>query len=161
MARNYWLLKSEPTCFSIADLERSPKQTASWDGVRNYQARNFMRDQFRCGDLAFFYHSSTNPPAVVGVCEVVKEAYPDDTAFDPKEQHYDPKSDPAKPRWFMVDVKLRQRFARPITLSEMRTNRKLHKMQLLQRGQRLSVQPVSKSEWQEVLRMAGLSSRNI
>ena len=122
---NHWLLKSEPDCFSFADLLKAPRKTTHWDGVRNYQARNFMRDGMKKGDLAFFYHSSADPNAIIGTVEIVREAYPDHTAFDPKEEHFDPKSDVASPTWVMVDVKARERYPRPITLTELRKVRPL------------------------------------
>jgi len=140
---NYWLMKSEPDVFSIDDLRR--KGTAGWDGVRNYQARNFMR-AMRKGDLAFFYHSSTDPAAIVGIMEIVREAYPDPTQFDRSKEVYDPKSTRAQPRWDQVDVRWRETFARPLSLEAARTRPELGQMILLKRG-RLSVQPVSAPEW--------------
>ena len=112
----YWLMKSEPSCFSIDDLSQAPKQTTCWDGVRNYQARNFMRDEMRVGDLVFFYHSNCQPPGIVGIAEVVRAAYPDFTAWDPDSEHPDMKSTPDKPRWFMVDIQFRQKFAHFLAL---------------------------------------------
>jgi len=149
-ARRYWLVKSEPNCFSFDDLLQSRDRTTCWDGVRNYQARNFMRDDMKVGDLAFFYHSSAEPPAIVGVAEVVREGYADHTAFDPREEHFDPKSKEASPTWIMVDLRAVERFAHPITLADLRGVPGLEKMVLLQRGSRLSVQPVSASEWEVV-----------
>lgn len=148
---NYWLIKSEPSSFSIDDLARAPRKTTAWDGVRNYQARNMLRDQMRKGDQAFFYHSSCDVPGVAGVVEVVRTGYPDVTAFDPKDDHYDPESKRDDPRWFMVDVRLVRKLARVITLDELRAARGLSGMQLLKRGNRLSVMPVSAREWQLVL----------
>jgi predicted RNA-binding protein with PUA-like domain len=148
---NYWLIKSEPSSFSIDDLARAPRKTTAWDGVRNYQARNMLRDQMRKGDQAFFYHSSCDVPGVAGVVEVVRTGYPDVTAFDPKDDHYDPESKRDDPRWFMVDVRLVRKLARVITLDELRAVRGLSGMQLLKRGNRLSVMPVSAREWQLVL----------
>jgi predicted RNA-binding protein with PUA-like domain len=148
--RRYWLVKSEADCFSWDDLNRSPKRTTYWDGVRNYQARNMLRDEFKKGDLVFFYHSSSNPTAIVGVCEVVREGYPDHTAFDPKEQHFDPKSDPDEPTWYMVDLRAKEPFRRPVILAELRRVPGLEKMALLQKGSRLSVQPVRPEEWEIV-----------
>lgn len=145
--RRYWLLKSEADCFSWDDLVQSPRKTTFWDGVRNYQARNMLRDQIKKGDLVFFYHSNADPTAIVGVAEVVREGYPDHTAFDPKEQHFDPKSDPETPTWYMVDIKAKTPFKRPVTLAELRKVKGLEKMALLQKGSRLSVQPVSPREW--------------
>jgi predicted RNA-binding protein with PUA-like domain len=154
--RRYWLVKSEADCFSWNDLWKSPKRTTFWDGVRNYQARNMLRDDFRKGDLVFFYHSNSDPNEIVGVAEVVREAYADHTAFDPKEQHFDPKSDQEKPTWFMVDLRAKERFARPVTLAELRKVRGLEKMELLRKGSRLSVQPVTKKEW-DIVYALGMS----
>jgi len=151
--RRYWLLKSEADCFSWDDLTKQPRQTTFWDGVRNYQARNMLRDDFKKGDLVFFYHSNSDPNEIVGIAEVVREGYPDHTAFDPKEQHFDPKSDPEKPTWYMVDIKAKTPFARPVTLAELRTVKGLEKMALLQKGSRLSVQPVTPREWEIVERL--------
>lgn len=149
--RRYWLLKSEPTSFSFDDLQAAPNRTTCWDGVRNHQARNFMRDGMRLGDLAFFYHSGAEPPAIAGVCEIVREAYADHTAFDPDDPHFDPKSKREAPTWMMVDVRAVSRFDPPITLPELRTLDGLEGMELLKRGSRLSVQPVSESEWQRIV----------
>ena len=151
---NYWLLKTEPETFSIHDLAKSPKQTTCWDGVRNYQARNFLRDQMKKGDRVLMYHSSTEEPAVVGVAVVAREAYPDSTAWNKKDPHYDEKSSPEDPRWFMVDVKLERIFEAPLTLSALRTVPALKQMELLRRGSRLSVQPVRKSEFDAILKLA-------
>jgi predicted RNA-binding protein with PUA-like domain len=153
MAHRYWLMKSEPSAFSIQDLVKVRNRTTSWDGVRNFQARNFMRTMKR-GDLVLFYHSSADPPAVVGVAEVVTEAYPDDTAFDPKDIHYDPKSRPARPLWDMVDIKLVRVFRAPIPLDRLRREPGLKRMELLRKGSRLSVQPVRPEEWKIVLKIA-------
>ena len=144
-ARRYWLVKSEPDSFSFDDLLASPNRTTGWDGVRNYQARNFMRDDMKVGDLVLFYHSSTEPAAIVGITEVVREAYPDHTAFDRKDPHFDPKSKRDAPTWMMVDLRAREAFAKPVTLAE-----------LLQKGSRLSVQPVSEKEFEIVCRLAGV-----
>jgi predicted RNA-binding protein with PUA-like domain len=146
---SYWLMKTEPSTFSIDDLARAPRKTTSWDGVRNYQARNMLRDQMKRGDEAFLYHSSTDVPGIVGVMEITKEGYPDSTAFDPEHPHYDPDSDPAKPRWYMVDVRLKERFPRIITLEELRKHaaRELKGMVLLRPGNRLSVSPVEPAHW--------------
>jgi predicted RNA-binding protein with PUA-like domain len=152
-AQRYWLVKSEPDCFSINDLARSPNQTTFWDGVRNYQARNFMREM-KVGDGVLFYHSSTEPMAIVGTATVVREAYPDHTAFDPKNDHYDPKATTENPIWALVDIRLERVFARPIPLSELRGEKQLAKMELLRQGSRLSVQPVTEKEWQVVLELA-------
>jgi predicted RNA-binding protein with PUA-like domain len=143
----FWLLKSEPDTFSIDDLKARPGETEHWDGVRNYQARNYLREM-RCGDLAFFYHSNCDEPGIVGIVSVVREAYPDFTAFDPASPYYDPRSDPARPRWFMVDVQHKKTFRRPVTLRELKKQSELSEMALLRRGNRLSVMPISETEWQ-------------
>jgi predicted RNA-binding protein with PUA-like domain len=150
---NYWLLKSEPDEFSIDDLASRPQQTEPWDGVRNYQARNFMRDEMRVGDRAFFYHSNCKEPGIVGTMRIARTAYPDHTAFDPNDKHYDPKSDPESPRWFMVDVAFEKKFDRVITLSELKehSDLELKGFALLRRGNRLSVMPVSKPHWNFIL----------
>lgn len=143
----YWLVKSEPGCFSITDLANSPNATSMWDGVRNYQARNFMRDGMKKGDLVFFYHSVTDI-GIVGLCEVVSEsAYPDPTQWDPEDEHFDPKSPADKPRWYLVDLKLKETFPRRLSLQELRDVPGLENMELLRKGSRLSVQPVSKEEF--------------
>jgi len=149
----YWLFKSEPGEFSIDDLARRPRKTEHWDGVRNYQARNFMRDEMRKGDLAFFYHSSCAEPGIVGTVRISKEAYPDHTAFDPRDKHFDARSDPSTPTWLMVDVTLHDRFDRPILLSEMKRygNRQLRDFRLLSRGNRLSIMPVSETQWKFIM----------
>jgi len=149
--RKYWLVKSEPNAFSFDDLLQAPTRTTCWDGVRNYQARNFMRDEMRVGDLALFYHSSAEPPAVAGVAEVVREGYPDETAFDPDDAHYDPKSRRESPTWYVVDLRAVERFDEPVTLTELRGEPGLDGMALLQRGSRLSVQPVRAGEWEVVV----------
>jgi predicted RNA-binding protein with PUA-like domain len=148
--RRYWLMKSEPSSFSIDDLIRAPSQTTSWDGVRNYQARNFMRDM-AVGDQVLFYHSNADPPAIVGIAEVLTTAYADPTQFDNKDHHYDPASDPASPRWDMVDIKYVQKFSQPLSLDQLRKDTKLKGMVLLRKGSRLSVQPVSPLEWKHIL----------
>lgn len=149
----YWLLKSEPDEFSIDDLESRPNQTEHWDGVRNYQARNFMRDEMRVGDRAFFYHSNCKEPGIVGTMRVARSAYPDHTAFDPRDKHFDPKSDPDSPRWFMVDVSFEEKFDRVITLRELKehSDLELKGFPLLRRGNRLSVMPVSAAHWRFIL----------
>ena len=147
----YWIMKSEPGLFSIDDLAGRPDQTEPWDGVRNYQARNMIRDSIKKGDLAFFYHSACDEPGVVGVMEVVKEAYPDPTAFEPDDKHFDPKSDPKDPRWFVVDLKFKRKLNRTVSLSELKNCAQLSDMRLLQRGNRLSVMPVSEPEWDFIL----------
>lgn len=145
---NYWLMKSEPSTFGIDDLARVRNRTTAWDGVRNFQARNFMRSM-RLGDLAFFYHSSCDTPGIAGTVSIAREAYPDATAFDPDDDHFDDKSDPANPRWLMVDVKLVARFDRVIPLEELRRHAggRLKNMMILRRGNRLSITPVTKAEW--------------
>ena len=148
--RQYWLLKTEPTTFSFDDLWNAPKRTTFWDGVRNFQARNTLRDSMKVGDGVFIYHSSTDPTGIVGIAEVVKEGYPDPTAFDPKDSHYDPRSKRESPTWYVVDVKAIERLAPIITLDELRGVKGLEKMVLLQRGSRLSVQPVSAEEWRMI-----------
>jgi predicted RNA-binding protein with PUA-like domain len=147
-------VKSEPGTFSFDDLLARPKKTTHWDGVRNFQARNTLRDLMKKGDLVFFYHSSADPTAVVGVAEVVKEGYPDGSALDPKDSHYDPKSTPENPIWYMVDLRAVEAFKKPVTLAELRETKGLEKMVLLQRGSRLSVQPVTAKEW-EIIHMLG------
>lgn len=144
---NYWLMKSEPSCFSIDDLYKSPKQTAPWDNIRNYQARNYMRDTMQIGDLAFFYHSSCNPPGIVGIMEIVSKAYPDYMAYDPNNRYFDPKSTPENPRWVLIDVRFKEKFPHIITLEHLRQWPELAKMPLLRKGNRLSITPVSAEEW--------------
>ena len=153
---SYWLFKSEADCFSIDDLANCPKKTTFWDGVRNYQARNYLRDDVKVGDGVFLYHSNSDPLAIVGVMEVVKAAYPDHTAFAPDEQHYDPKSNPDDPTWFMVDVKLKQKFPQPVTRDMLKAARELAQMVVLQRGSRLSIMPVTAAEWRAVHKLAGV-----
>ena len=157
MATEYWLVKSEPSAFSIDDLAKSKNKTTYWDGVRNYQARNFMRDEMKKGDYVLFYHSNAEPNAVVGVCQVVREGYPDFTAFDPEDKHFDPKSKQETPTWIMVDIKLVKKFKNPATLTDIKANPKLQEMRLVQRGNRLSVMPVSKKEFNEILKMGGVT----
>lgn len=156
--RRYWLLKSEPDSFSFDDLLARPDRTTHWDGVRNYQARNSMRDDMKKGDLAFFYHSG-GEPAIAGIAEIVRAAYPDHTAFDENDSHFDPKSKREAPTWFMVDIRAVETLPRPLKLSELRGVKGLEKMVLLQKGSRLSVQPVSEGEWEIVNRLSGLSSK--
>ena len=151
--QGYWLMKSEPSTFSIDDLIRSPNQTTYWDGVRNYQARNFMRSM-AVGDQVLFYHSNADPPEVVGIAEVITTAYPDSTQFDKKDKHYDPKSKPSEPRWDMVDIKYVRKFSRALTLDELRKENKLNGMVLLKKGSRLSVQPVTPLEWRHIMKLA-------
>ena len=148
----YWLMKTEPGCFSIDDLAALPGQTTSWDGVRNYQARNFMRDGMSVGDQILFYHSVTDP-AVVGVARVASESYPDHTAWNPEDKHFDPRSTPEKPLWFMVDVQFEEKFPRPVPLAALRGVKGLEKMELLKKGSRLSVMPVTAEEFETVCRL--------
>jgi predicted RNA-binding protein with PUA-like domain len=150
--RQYWLLKSEPETFSFDDLWNAPGHTSHWDGVRNYQARNFMREMKK-GDLGFFYHSGTEP-GIAGIVEVVREAYPDHTALDPKDPHYDPKSKGSESSWSMVDVRAIERLPRTVPLSELRTKPELEGMHLLQKGNRLSIQKVGAAEWNAVVALA-------
>ena len=147
----YWLMKSEPDTYSIDDLQSFGVD--HWDGIRNYQARNFFRDQMQVGDQAFFYHSNCKEPGIVGTMEIVSKAYPDHTAFDPSEKYFDSKSDPENPRWLMVDVRYIRHLDRMITLGELRQQKQIADMKLLQRGNRLSVLPLSKMEWQYILEM--------
>jgi predicted RNA-binding protein with PUA-like domain len=151
--KRYWLVKSEPDVFSFDDLLAAPKQTTHWDGVRNFAARNFMRDGMKRGDQVFFYHSSSNPQAIVGICEVVREGYPDSTATDRTHPNFDAKSKPDDPTWYMVDLKAVRRLPRPVTLTEIKANRALAEMALVRVG-RLSVSPVTPSEWETILAMA-------
>ena len=148
--KRYWLLKSEPDVFSFADLQAAPHHTTSWDSVRNTGARNFLRDGMRRGDLAFYYHSNAEPSAIVGICEVVREGYPDDTAFDPKHAYYDPDSVPATPTWYMVDVKAVRALTRPVTLPEIKLDATWRESALIKVG-RLSVVPITAKEWAVVL----------
>ena len=150
--RRYWLLKSEPGSYSYADLQGEEDQTAEWDGVRNYQARNLLRDEIKVGDGVLFYHSSTKPMAVIGTAVVVREGYPDDTAWDPSSDHPDPKSTPDKPLWYMVDIKADRELKRQVTLAEIRDTPGLEKMVLVNRS-RLSVQPVRPEEWEIIVAM--------
>jgi predicted RNA-binding protein with PUA-like domain len=148
----YWLMKSEPSVFSIDDLAELPKQTTSWDGVRNYQARNLLREA-QVGDGVIFYHSSADPPAAVGTATIARAAYPDASQFDEKSDHYDADSSKDEPRWYVVDVKLDKKFARAVTLAELRANTDLEGMVLLRKGSRLSVQPVTPAEWKIIGKM--------
>jgi predicted RNA-binding protein with PUA-like domain len=148
----YWLMKSEPDVYGIDHLAAEPDGVEHWDGIRNYQVRNMFRDQFRIGDQAFFYHSNTKVPGIVGVMEVVSEAYPDHTAFEPG-KYYDPKSDPDNPRWLMVDVRYLRHTRRVITLAELKADPALSDMALVRRGNRLSVMPVTNDQWAHILEM--------
>ncbi len=148
---SFWLLKTEPTSFGIDDLERSPRKTTSWDGVRNFQARNMLRDQMKRGDRAFLYHSSCEVPGIVGIVRIVKEGYPDPTAFERGHVHFDPASKRDAPRWFMVDVMLERRLSRVISLEELRRRPALRDLTLLRPGNRLSVMPVEAAHWKLIL----------
>lgn len=150
MMAQYWLFKSEPATFSIDDLVTSPRQTTCWEGVRNYQARNFLKSM-NIGDLGFFYHSNTDPPAIVGIVKVVKAAYPDSFAFDSRSRYFDPRSAPDSPRWFLVDVQFVKKFPQALHLDQLRAHKGLEEMELLRKGSRLSIQPVRPDEWQRVL----------
>jgi predicted RNA-binding protein with PUA-like domain len=154
-SRNYWLFKSEPSGFSLDDLRRRPDATEHWDGVRNYQARNYLRDRIKIGDLLLFYHSNIAEPAAVGIAEVVREGYPDFTALDPESDHFDPRSSAENPLWFMVDVRFVRELPRPVTLAQMRDDPALSGMPLLSRS-RLSIQPVTVDQWREILLLAGV-----
>ncbi|WP_022958988.1 EVE domain-containing protein [Spongiibacter tropicus] len=149
----YWLMKSEPDTFGIDDLAARPKATEHWDGVRNYQARNMMRDQMKVGDQVLFYHSACKTPGVAGIAEVVREGYPDFTARDPESKYYDPKASEDNPRWYMVDVRFVRKLERLIPLSELKANPQLEDMPLLKRGNRLSIMPVDPQHWQQILAM--------
>ncbi len=151
----YWLMKSEPDVYGIDHLYKQKRKTDHWDGIRNYQARNFMRDGMKKGDLAFFYHSSCPEPGIVGIMEIVKQAYVDHTQFDPEEKYYDPKSKPENPRWLMVDVKFKEKFENIISLQALKANPKLQGMRLLQKGNRLSIMPVEKKQWDLINKMRG------
>jgi predicted RNA-binding protein with PUA-like domain len=151
----YWLFKSEPSTFSLADLESRPGGTEHWDGVRNFQARKYLRNEVQLGDLVFFYHSSIPEPAVVGIAEVVRAGYPDWTAWDPDSDHFDPRSTEAKPIWYMVDVRFVKAFPKPVTLKELKNIPELQDMVLLKRS-RLSIQPVREEEWRLILRVGGV-----
>lgn len=152
--RRYWLFKTEPTSFSFDDLLTAPSRTTSWDGVRNYQARNTLRDDVKPGDMVFVYHSSSDPTGIAGIAEVVRGGYPDPTALDPNDHHYDPKSKADAPAWYMVDIRAVKALPRLITLDELRKVKGLEKMVLLQRGSRLSVQPVRPEEWEIINELA-------
>ena len=148
---NHWLMKSEPDVFGIEDLVKRPGKTEPWDGVRNYQARNMMRDDMKKGDLAFIYHSNCKQPGIAGIMKIVREGYPDHTAFDAKEKYFDPKSDPENPRWYMVDVRHVRTLKRIITLTELKTHYELSELPLVRRGNRLSVMPINKTHWDFIL----------
>lgn len=150
----YWLFKSEPSAFSIDHLARSPNQTAPWDGVRNYQARNSLRDDVQVGDRVLFYHSSEEPLGIFGTMEVVKAGYPDATQFQPKSKYFDPKSSPDNPRWFLVDVQFLAKFPQPVLREDLAGDEVTAGMKVMQRGMRLSIQPVTAAEWKAVHRLA-------
>jgi len=152
---NYWLLKTEPATFSVADLARAPRRTTAWDGVRNYQARNYLRDNMQTGDEAFIYHSSCEVPGIAGIARIARAGYPDDTAFDKRHKHYDAGSDRARPRWYMVDVQLVRQLRRVITLDELRAHaaEQLRGMLILRAGNRLSVTPVEARHWRFIMKL--------
>ncbi len=154
MAKRYWLLKSEESCFGLDHLEAEPDKTTHWDGVRNYQARNLLRDEIKKGDEAFFYYSNGKPTGIAGICKVVKSGYPDHTAEDPGSDHPDPKHTKSNPIWYMVDVKLTRRFREVIALSTLKQTAGLGAMEVCRRGSRLSVQPVRSEEWKIILKLA-------
>ena len=154
----YWLFKTEPGCFSFEDLKNRPNMTEHWDGVRNFQARNFLRDSIKVGDLVLFYHSNIPEPSIVGLAEVVRDGYPDFTAFDPNGEHFDPNASPDKPVWYMVDVRYLEMLPRQVTLEGIKGNPLLADMPLVNRS-RLSIQPVSADEWQIILTMGGTGVR--
>ena len=159
MPKSYWLMKSEPTTFSFENLKEIPNQATFWEGVRNYQARNFLRDDIKVGDGVLFYHSNAKPTAVMGAAKVIREGYPDPTQFDPKSKYYDPDSPRNNPRWYRVDIQFDKEFKNPVTLEEMRKDPSLKDMMLLKKGTRLSVLPVSTEEWKTLLRMGEDSYR--
>ncbi len=154
--RRFWLLKSEPDCFSFDDLLASPGRTTHWSGVRNYQARNMMRDDMKRGDGVLFYHSGAQPAGIVGTAEIVREGYPDFSGWDPSDEHYDASSSEANPIWYMVDVRAVERLPQFLDLPGLRHVRELERMELLRKGSRLSVQPVREDEWNTVLRLGGI-----
>jgi predicted RNA-binding protein with PUA-like domain len=156
-SKQYWLFKTEPQKFAIQDLARAPKQTTCWEGVRNYQARNFMRDAMRGGDEVLIYHSNADPPGIAGLARIVREAYPDHYAWDPRSAYYDPKSSAEEPRWVMVDVQLDAIFPSLLVLSELRKVPALKHMELLRKGSRLSIQPVRKPEFEAILKMVAVT----
>lgn len=153
MTKNFWLMKTEPDTFSIDDLEQRPNKTEHWDGVRNYQARNFMRDDMKKGDLVLVYHSSCKVPGIAGIAEVVRESYPDHTSWDKKSAYFDPKSTEDEPRWFMVDIKFKKKFKDFLPLTQLKSMKVLEGIALLKRGSRLSIQPVSKEEFEHITQL--------
>ena len=152
----YWLFKSEPSSFSFDDLLASPDRTTGWDGVRNFQARNFLRDSIKLGDGILFYHSGAEPPSIAGIAKVVREAHPDPSAFDAESKYYDPKSKRDEPTWYQVSIQAVQAIDPPLELPRLRAVPELDGMELLRKGSRLSVQPVTESEWKTVLKLAGV-----
>lgn len=154
MTKKYWLFKSEPSCYSIDHLAAEKGKITAWDGVRNFQARNILRDDIKKGDGVFFYNSNSKPLGVAGICEVVKEGYPDHTALEVDSEHFDPKSTKENPKWYMVDVKLLKKFKEIVTLPQLKETNGLEKMMLTQRGSRLSIQPVTEKEWKIILKLA-------
>lgn len=154
MSKQYWLLKTEPNSFSIQDLEKATKKTTAWEGVRNYQARNFLRDQIKKGDEVFLYHSSTDIPAIVGTATVVKAGYPDESQYNTKSKYYDATATPTNPRWYLIDIQHQTTYDTPIGIQTLRKIPELSDMKLLQKGMRLSVQPVSKKEWDHIIKMS-------
>lgn len=159
MARKYWLFKSEESCYPIDALKNAPNSTDSWDGVRNYQARNILRDEVKKGDGVLFHHSSGNPTGVAGTCVVTRAAFPDETALDPNEQHFDPKATAEDPRWVAVEVQFKKKFKNTVPLAELKQTPGLENMMVTKRGMRLSIQPVTKSEWDIVLKMASAAGK--
>ena len=149
----YWLFKSEPTTFSIDDLKKSPKETTYWNGIRNYQVRNMLRDDIKVGDHVFFYHSNATPPGIVGIMEVVQAGYPDYTAWDKKSPYFDEKSSAQKPRWYMVDVRFIKKLKHMLTLNDIKKNPALKNMLILRKGNRLSITPVTTSEWETIIKI--------
>jgi len=147
----YWLMKSEPDMFSIDDLKQRPKQVEPWDGVRNYQVRNMLRDEMHVGDMAFFYHSSCDEPGIAGTMTIAKAGYPDATMYDPDSKYYDPKATPENPRWFRVDVKFQKKFKRVIALQELKKHPALKDMPVVMKGSRLSITPVTEAQWKFIL----------
>jgi predicted RNA-binding protein with PUA-like domain len=155
----YWLFKSEPHSYAFADLMAAPGRTTGWDGVRNFQARNYLRDQVRVGDGVLFYHSNADPPAIAGIAEVVRDGHPDPTAFDSKAEHYDPKSDPDRPVWYQVAIRAVRAIDPPLGLPLLRSVPALKGMELLRKGSRLSIKPVTAEEWEAILALAGSGAR--
>lgn len=151
---NYWLMKSEPDVFGIDHLMKRPGKTEPWDGVRNYQVRNMIRDEMKKGDKAFFYHSNCEEPGIVGTMTIVKSGYPDSTMYNPESKYYDPKATPENPRWYRVDVRFQKKFKHPVTLKELKQHKALKNMPVLMKGSRLSITPVTESEWNYIIKLA-------